>query len=127
MPTRGRAYDLSKLATVLFTYVARRLSHTSVTANALHPGVVSPSESTTPLACTAAPRHPDHAAIHECAAQGAATSTHAASSQALERMTGQYFTNRKAKRSSKAGYDLVTAASLWRVSSSDLIGLAREA
>ena len=40
----ARAYSQSKLANVLFTYeLARRLKGTSVTANALHPGVVSTS------------------------------------------------------------------------------------
>ena len=40
----ARAYSQSKLANVLFSYeLARRLRGTSVTANALHPGVVSTS------------------------------------------------------------------------------------
>ena len=40
----ARAYSQSKLANVLFSYeLARRLNGTSVTANALHPGVVSTS------------------------------------------------------------------------------------
>jgi retinol dehydrogenase-14 len=38
----ARAHNQSKLANVMFTYeLARRLRATSVTANALHPGVVS--------------------------------------------------------------------------------------
>jgi len=40
----ARADNQSKLANVLFTYeLARKLRATSVTANALHPGVVSTS------------------------------------------------------------------------------------
>jgi retinol dehydrogenase 14 len=40
----ARAYNQSKLANVLFgDELARRLQDTSVTANALHPGVVSTS------------------------------------------------------------------------------------
>ncbi len=40
----ARAYSQSKLANVMFSYeLARRLKDTSVTANALHPGVVSTS------------------------------------------------------------------------------------
>jgi NAD(P)-dependent dehydrogenase (short-subunit alcohol dehydrogenase family) len=40
----ARAYNQSKLANVLFTYeLARQLQASSVTANALHPGVVAHS------------------------------------------------------------------------------------
>lgn len=54
--------------------------------------------------------------------QGAATSVHLASAPELEQVTGQYFANSHATRSSKPSYDQATAARLWQVST-DLVGL----
>jgi retinol dehydrogenase-14 len=61
----ARAYNQSKLASVLFTYeLARRLQGTSTTANALHPGVVSTSfEAEDPRRVQSA--HPVPSALHE--------------------------------------------------------------
>ncbi|MGO8885871.1 MAG: hypothetical protein ACLPUO_13965 [Streptosporangiaceae bacterium] len=54
--------------------------------------------------------------------QGAATPIYLASSPEVEGVTGQYFANRKAKKSSKSSYDTAAAARLWRLSAG-LVGL----
>ena len=48
--------------------------------------------------------------------QGAATSIHLATSPDLERVTGRYYANLAAKRSSPRSYDEGSAARLWQVS-----------
>jgi NAD(P)-dependent dehydrogenase (short-subunit alcohol dehydrogenase family) len=100
--------------------LARRLSRTSVTANLLHPGVVSTSFGADDPGRVQRLAVPIMRPFMQAPAQGAATSIHVASAPTLERTTGRYFANRKAKRSSKASYDAATAARLWRVSS-DLV------
>ena len=54
--------------------------------------------------------------------RGAATSVQLASSPQLEHVSGRYFADGKAKRSSRASYDTDVAARLWRVSA-ELVGL----
>ncbi len=123
----AHAYDLSKLANVLFTYeLARRLSGTQVTANALHPGVVSTQFGADDPARVQRLVVPIMRPFMKAPAQGAATSIYVASAPALERVTGQYFADSRAKRSSKVSHDVETAARLWRVSS-DLVGATRVA
>jgi len=112
-----RAYNQSKLANVLFTYeLARRLEGTDVTATVLHPGVTRTAfaaEDPTPgmKTLTAAVRP-----FMKTPARGAATPIFAASSPYVEGVTGVYFANRKAKKSSKRSYDREAAARLWTVS-----------
>ncbi len=119
----ARAYNQSKLANVLFTYeLARKLQATSVTANALHPGVVSTSFGAEDPSGVQRWFVPFMRPFMKTPAQGAATSIHLASAPDLERVTGCYFVNSKPKRSSKPSYDEATAARLWQVSS-DLVGL----
>ncbi len=119
----ARAYNQSKLANVLFTYeLARRLRATSVTANALHPGVVSTSFGAEDLAGVQRLFVPFFRPFMKAPAQGAATSIHLASAPDLEQVTGGFFANSKRKRSSKRSYDEATAARLWQVSA-DLVGL----
>ena len=67
----ARAYSQSKLANVLFSYeLARRLKDTSVTANALHPGVVSTSFGAEDPASVQRTIHPLPAALHEIPGPG---------------------------------------------------------
>jgi retinol dehydrogenase 14 len=119
----ARAYNQSKLANVLFTYeLARKLQATSVTANAVHPGVVSTSFGAEDPSGVQRLFVPFMRPFMKTPAQGAATSIHLASAPDLERVTGRYFVNSKPKRSSDRSYDEATAARLWQVSA-DLVGL----
>ena len=123
----GKAYNQSKLANVLFTYeLARRLRATPlldqavVTANALHPGVVSTSFGAEDPATVQRMLIPFLRHLMKSPAQGAATSVYVASAPQLERVTGRYFANSKPKESSKRSYDEVVAARLWDISA-DLV------
>lgn len=112
-----RAYNQSKLANVMFTYeLARRLEGTGVTATVLHPGVVRTAfsaEDPIPAmkALTAVVRP-----FMKSPARGAATSIYAASSPEVEGVTGVYFGNSKARKTSKRSYDRAAGARLWTVS-----------
>jgi retinol dehydrogenase 14 len=119
----ARAYNQSKLASVLFTYeLARRLEGTSVTANALHPGVVSTSFGAEDPRRIQRVLIPFLRPFMKRPAQGAATSIYLASAPELEQVTGGFFANRKRKRSSDRSYDQEVARRLWEVSC-DLVGL----
>jgi retinol dehydrogenase 14 len=123
----ARAYSQSKLANVLFSYeLARRLKGTSVTSNALHPGVVGTSFGADDPATVQRIFIPFLRAFMKTPAQGAATPIHLASAPDLEQVTSRYFANSKIKRSSKLSYDEATAARLWLVSG-DLVGLTNVA
>jgi NAD(P)-dependent dehydrogenase (short-subunit alcohol dehydrogenase family) len=119
----AQAYSQSKLANVMFSYeLARRLKDTSVTANALHPGVVSTS-----FGADDPPRIqkllvPVLRPFMKSPARGAVTSIHLASAPDLAQVTGRYFANSKPKKSSERSYDQAAAARLWQVSA-ELVGL----
>jgi NAD(P)-dependent dehydrogenase (short-subunit alcohol dehydrogenase family) len=112
-----RGYGQSKLANVLFTYaLARRLAGTGVTANCLHPGVVS-----TGLVKTAG--HPATKVFLallrpflSSPEKGAATSIYLASSPAVEGVTGKYFVECKAVPSSPVSYDEALQERIWKLS-----------
>jgi retinol dehydrogenase 14 len=119
----ARAYNQSKLANVLFTYeLARRLRGTSVTANALHPGVVRTAFGAEDPARAQRLLVPLLRPFMKSAPQGAATSIYVASARHLDGTTGCYFVNSRTRRSSGASYDEATAARLWRTSA-DAAGL----
>lgn len=108
-----RAYGQSKLANVLFTYeLARRLESTRVTVNCLHPGVIATNI------------FRDISGVVGAAAKlflknprrGAETSIYLATSAEVEGVTGKYFDDRRAVRSSTESYDEAIAEKLWQVS-----------
>lgn len=119
----ARAYSQSKLANVLFAYeLARRLQATSVTSNAVHPGVVSTAFGAEDPARIQRLLMPLIRPFMTTPANGAATSIHVTSDPGLEQVTGAYFTSSRTRRSSKRSCDQTTAARLWQVSA-DLVAL----
>ncbi|HEX3288866.1 MAG TPA: short-chain dehydrogenase, partial [Mycobacterium sp.] len=119
----ARAYNQSKLANVLFTYeLARRLHGTAVTANALHPGVVSTSFGAENPRRVQRLFVPVMRPFMKTPTRGAATSIHLASAAEVERVSGHYFVNSKPKKSSERSYDQVAAARLWQMSA-DLVDM----
>jgi retinol dehydrogenase 14 len=119
----ARAYSQSKLANVLFAYeLARRLPASSVTANALHPGLTRTGFGAEDPAGIQRRFVPLLRPFMQAPAQGAATSIHLASAPELAQATGRYFANCKPKESSRASYDQAAAAQLWQVSA-ELVGL----
>ena len=123
----AQAYNQSKLANVMFTYeLARRLRGTSVTANAVHPGMVSTSfggEDPSPVQRMIVPMVRP---FMKTAERGAVTSIRVASSPDFDGVSGLFFSNSKPTTSSKPSYDEAAAARLWRVSA-DLVGLSTAA
>jgi NAD(P)-dependent dehydrogenase (short-subunit alcohol dehydrogenase family) len=123
----ARAYNQSKLANVVFSYeLARRLLATSVTANALHPGLVSTSFGAEDPARVQRVFIPFLRPFMKSPARGATTSIHLASARELEQVSGQYFSSSRPKKSSERSYDQAAAARLWQVSD-DLVGLTKSA
>jgi retinol dehydrogenase 14 len=120
--TGQRAYNQSKLASVMFTYeLARRLEGTGVTATVLHPGVVKTSFAAEDAWPVWGLGMPLIRPFMRTPAKGAATSVHLASSAEVEGVTGRYFVNCKPKRSKKSSYDTAAATRLWQVSA-ELVG-----
>ena len=117
------AYNQSKLANVLFTYeLATKLQGTSVTVNALHPGVVRTAFGAEDPASVQRFLIPFVRPFMKSPTQGAATSIHLASAPELAHVTGRYFADSKEKRSAEGSYDEAAAARLWQVSA-DLVHL----
>jgi NAD(P)-dependent dehydrogenase (short-subunit alcohol dehydrogenase family) len=119
------AYNQSKLANLLFTYeLARRLQGTSVTSNALHPGLVSTGFGAEDPGRAQRLLVPLLRPFMLTTDQGAKTTIHLASAPDLTDVSGRFFAQRKPRRSSKASYNQATAVQLWRVSA-EMTGLTK--
>jgi NAD(P)-dependent dehydrogenase (short-subunit alcohol dehydrogenase family) len=115
-----KAYHRSKLANLLFTYeLARRLSGTDVTVNALGPGVVATNIGRNnrwiwrilkPLVDVLFRMN------YISPEEGARTAIHLAASPDVDGLTGLYFAKEEPTASSEASRDEATARRLWKVS-----------
>jgi NAD(P)-dependent dehydrogenase (short-subunit alcohol dehydrogenase family) len=112
-----RAYGQSKLANILFTYeLARRLEGSQITTNCLHPGfgatnfgknngrlmsifmsIIGPIAGKSPQ-------------------KGAETTIYLASAPEVSAVSGKYFSDKKAVKSSAASYNEADAERLWTIS-----------
>ena len=117
-----KAYGRSKLANLLFTYeLARRLEGSSVTVNALHPGLVA-----TKFMANNGLRGRVYnlfvRLVGRSTARGAHPITYLASSSDVEGVSGKYFVEDGLVQSSPASYDREAALQLWQASE-ELTGL----
>jgi NAD(P)-dependent dehydrogenase (short-subunit alcohol dehydrogenase family) len=121
-----RAYNQSKLANVMFTYeLIRRLAGTGVTVTVLHPGVARTAFGAEDQSAFFTVMSKAVRPFMKTPAQNVETPICLASSPEMEGVTGQYFANRKSRRSNKASYDPAATARLWQVSGA-LTGLAQD-
>jgi NAD(P)-dependent dehydrogenase (short-subunit alcohol dehydrogenase family) len=117
------AYGQSKLDNLLFTYeLARRLSGTGVTVNALHPGTVATGFGENNRGGMRVAMQIFHL-FSLTPEQGADTIIYLASSPEVAGVTGKYWEKRKPVQSSPASYDEATQRRLWEVSA-QMVGLS---
>ena len=99
------AYALSKLCNVLFTYeLAERLAPRQISATCLHPGVID----TKLLQAAFSGGAP--------VSEGARNLVFAATAPEIEGMSGKYFFDRRATRTSDITYDPAVRKKLWEMS-----------
>lgn len=111
-----KAYSMSKLAVVLFTYeFARRFDGDGVTINCLHPGYVR-TNMIRNFRKFVKYFFPFISLFVIGPKRGAKTSIYCASSPEVEGVSGKYFKKRKVTKSSKASYDKDLAQKLWELS-----------
>lgn len=112
----ARAYGQSKLANLLFTYeLARRLTGTGVTVNAVHPGSVATGFGENNGGAMRLAMRIFHS-FSLTPEQGADTIIYLASSPEVKGVTGKYWVNRTPVPSSPNSYDEAVQKRLWAVS-----------
>jgi NAD(P)-dependent dehydrogenase (short-subunit alcohol dehydrogenase family) len=108
-----KAYRQSKLALILFTrLLAEKLEDTGVTVNCVHPGRVA-----TNLYREGNVFYRTFSKLFaRDPAKGAETSIYLASSPEIEKITGEYFADKKIEQSSAEPHNMETAKKLWDLS-----------
>ena len=122
-----RVYGVSKLLNVLFTQeLARRLEGAGVTANALHPGVVSTGlgNNNPPSLVSRAMRLSKF--LMRTPEKGAETAIFLAGSPDVEGETGKYWVDCREKRARDIGYNREIQRRLWEISG-NMTGLVSRA
>ncbi len=111
------AYGQSKLANIMFTYaLARRLSGSGVTVNALHPGFVDTGFGSNGGGLMRAIIGIGKRFGAIAPAKGADTVVYLASSPDVAEVTGKYWDQRKAIASNAASMDMAAQERLWEAS-----------
>ena len=117
-----RAYANSKLANILFTReLARRLGHSTVTANCAHPGVVRTRfgrEARLPMRAAVTLARP----FMLSPGRGARTIVYLATSPQVAGATGGYYVKSQRREPSPSARDAAAARRLWQLSE-ELTGL----
>lgn len=110
------AYAQSKLALLLFTYeLAQRLKGTTITVNAVHPGLVATNFGKNNGWLMFQLRR--LIKKHEISeSEGSKTSIYLATSSDVAQITGGYFSNKKRVKSYQDEYDKKLAKQLWEIS-----------
>jgi retinol dehydrogenase 12 len=109
-------YSWSKLANILFSNeLARRLKPFGITSNAVHPGTVASNFAREGNGVVALFMKVFRPVLRQ-AEQGAATVIHVATAPELSEVTGQYFVNNRAARTSGRAKDTALGTGLWALS-----------
>ncbi|MBK9330762.1 MAG: SDR family oxidoreductase [Sphingobacteriales bacterium] len=113
-----KAYEQSKLANVLFTYyLAEKSKPFNITVNALHPGFVyTPIGSKNGNTFFGVAWSTFSRLFGLTVEKGASSHIYLAGSDEVKGITGKYFHNCKAKKSSSASYDINLQVLLWKES-----------
>jgi NAD(P)-dependent dehydrogenase (short-subunit alcohol dehydrogenase family) len=112
----NKAYGRSKLANLYFTYeLDRRLADSKITVNALHPGFVATNFAREGRSLL---KHlmPIVQLFARSPEKGAQTSLYLAGSPEVVGISGKYFFDREAVKSSPVSYDREAARRLWKIS-----------
>lgn len=115
--SRMKAYWRSKLANIAFTYeLAKRLSNTKTTVNAMNPGLVATNVGQSAGGISAKMKGLVDKIAGLTPEEGAHTIIYLATSPEVCGVSGKYFVKEKSVPSSKISYDLEFCSRLWALS-----------